>query len=63
MSKINIEKKDIEKNENKNEFSQINNKYSNNNLNIFKTKIIKAKKKGKKLKRISRKTKFIIKNK
>ena len=48
MSKINIEKKDIEKNENKNEFSQINNKYSNNNLNIFKTKIIKAKKKGKK---------------
>ena len=44
-------------------FSKNNNKYSNNNLNIFKTKIIKTKKKGKKLKRISRKTKFIIKNK
>ena len=63
MSKIIIGKNDNDIDKNKNEFSQINNKYSNNNLNIFKTKIIKTKKKGKKLKRISRKTKFIIKNK
>ena len=47
--------------DNKNEISINNNENPKNNQNLFKTKIIKSKKKFKKLKRISRKIKFIVK--
>ena len=50
-------------NDNKNESNLLNKRIQNNSHNLFKTKIIRTKKKKKKFKRISRKIKFIIKTK
>ena len=49
--------------DNKNESNLLNKRIQNNSHNLFKTKIIRTKKKKKKFKRISRKIKFIIKTK
>ena len=62
VNSFNFIKNDLSK-DNKNEISINNNENPKNNQNLFKTKIIKSKKKCKKLKRISRKIKFIVKTK
>ena len=49
--------------DNKNEDNLFNKRIQKNNLYIFKTKLIRTKRKKKKLKRITRKIKFIIKTK